>query len=1590
MNLAARWVSGFCAWNWLAWLSILIFVGPLGCRKPERPLEPRSITWAELRVVRSGVTVTPPGEAEREPYARERLADGARLHIAAEGLAWIRRDAGATLLVRGPAELILRAKSVEITAGRVFLDSPPDTNTELETPRGALALTNVRTSVDVLADGTVRAYVLSGEARSEKARALAGEALLLKPNGAPEVTPVAAFDDWTGGLATTDRAAAPAPFGVGTVGARKPGEQGAPRFPLAIQRLAVHVTFEGDFAITEVDQTFFNPSSDTVEGMYGFRTPEGATLERFGVDREGVVVWGHVKERAAAAAQYQQNVYQGSTEDPALLEWDAPGSYKARLYPIAAGTSRRVVVRYAEWLGRTGAHAERRLYVYPMAAEGSEASLPHVEELTVAFDLEHVGAKEVRSGMAGVRQENTLYVRRQDFVPRADLALELFDDGPKAQRAYRAKHAPDLDVLPPADRDDAAEKAKKEADYLLVPLRRELAARPAKGLDLAIVIDASAATDAASLAIARAATRALITHLGDSDRLVIWAGDEGLRPVVAGQDKPAKVDEALRQRVLTELGRLERGGASDLGAMIAEAAAGLDPTREQAVVYIGDGAATVGELSLGALRERLAKSTHPTRLFALGVGDGAHLDVLSGLAAGGFAERIGDANQAARAALRVLEDAERPAWLGVHVDLGPSVERVFPRDPEALLSEQTLLVVGRLAGSATPNSVKLTGDFGARELPLELTTLEDHGDLRRRWAEARLAQMLRDGEGRAAMVDLGVQSGILTPVTSFYVPTKNEMSPLERAEFQARRDQLLQSNARTSTAGVTTPLAAQDESTIDVDRKEGGTGTRAKGEEGSMGAPTPQGQVRYAVRGPADNAPMRGLPAAPAAAAAPVELAPEKPMGGNAMPAVETAKPSPVPSDGERLAKDDTQEFGMIGILDGKAVPGAAATAAASATAPPPDGAKSVTALDAIGAAGLGLRGAGAGGGGRWGDKISESLGNIGTIGHGDSAGEGFGNGQRNLKQSMHAPTLQAGALRVAGRLPAEVIQRIVRQNFGRFRLCYENGLAHTPELRGALTVGFIVGRDGSVINASNESSTLPDAGVIRCVVSAFQGLSFPQPEGGNVTVSYPISFAPGSGSSGAGGALSGVSVSVRVGELPRVLLGCSAAADVSLAERVILWRERLQRAGGDPSSIANVYRSALADCEAPTWRERTRLLGLLLDAIPSVTGQVQLWREMFRDLGANDVIYRGILARVRTPAQMAQLHAALGLKAMDPALLARAIHDAKSPGELVKTLRAMSREWPDDFALALAFVDALEDARDIAGARAEARRLRARPDADAHLRTSVGELYLRLAAASSGEADKSALTAEARRAFGEIVEFSPDDPVARRRLGDLLCAHGWYADARRQYETLQTLAPDDPNVALLLASAAEGQGLLDEALKWAEKGSGVNAPDSVATISARALEATYLAWGRAAAREGKRAKELEALDTRSARVLAATHLGAAEAPGVRVSLTWLHPEFHPTLWSNALGAPMPASEGDPILGVAQVKVPTRTGAYVEVRLEPSEVEHMARLGAEARLTAVFDELGEHERVVDIPVRFARGGPSSQRFAIADGEVRHD
>jgi hypothetical protein len=154
--------------------------------------------------------------------------------------------------------------------------------------------------------------------------------------------------------------------------------------------------------------------------------------------------------------------------------------------------------------------------------------------------------------------------------------------------------------------------------------------------------------------------------------------------------------------------------------------------------------------------------------------------------------------------------------------------------------------------------------------------------------------------------------------------------------------------------------------------------------------------------------------------------------------------------------------------------------------------------------------------------KAAESgpggMGGLGDFGRGGGGGaslgtgQGIGNGHGRLggSHSVKAPTIREGATSVNGRLPPEVIQRIVRQNFGRFRLCYENGLRNNPGLQGRVAVKFVIDRGGSVAMTNDAGSDIGDSNVVQCVVRAFGNLSFPAPEGGMVTVVYPINFNPG------------------------------------------------------------------------------------------------------------------------------------------------------------------------------------------------------------------------------------------------------------------------------------------------------------------------------------------------------------------------------------------------------------------------------------------------------------------------------------------------
>jgi hypothetical protein len=93
--------------------------------------------------------------------------------------------------------------------------------------------------------------------------------------------------------------------------------------------------------------------------------------------------------------------------------------------------------------------------------------------------------------------------------------------------------------------------------------------------------------------------------------------------------------------------------------------------------------------------------------------------------------------------------------------------------------------------------------------------------------------------------------------------------------------------------------------------------------------------------------------------------------------------------------------------------------------------------------------------------------------------------------------------------LPIEVVQRIVRRNLGRFRLCYETALRTNPDLEASVTLRFQIDPTGA-LNGTTVVGTFGDEAFRSCLSRGLEKQRFPLPESGaTVTVAMPLTFTP-------------------------------------------------------------------------------------------------------------------------------------------------------------------------------------------------------------------------------------------------------------------------------------------------------------------------------------------------------------------------------------------------------------------------------------------------------------------------------------------------
>jgi len=714
---------------------------------------------ARLDLAAGDVTVTEAAAATKA-LSGAPLATGARIATGKGARALVRTGDGAAVFLRGDTEIVLLEHGIELGKGELWLDAPRAESDAIEVKLGEHTARASDAGLSVRRDGDdASVYVARGLAiltsPGGRVEVNAGERGVAHAKDAPKVSAVAFWQDWTGGMADQRPLHGAAGSGSGRIYGIDPfAPPGSPARGLGVAQQTVHAVLRGGIAETEVDQTFSNPGSQPLEGWYWFTVPADAVVTSFALETNGQLVEGEVVEKREAAAKYAAAVRQ--SYDPALLEWVDGRSYRARIYPIPASGTRRVVLRYTQLLPTV----EGKLrYVYPLRS----ADPVRFDEFALSVDVGDGGPKARLATSLDATVEpggKLVTMRRSGYVPQADFQLEMAPPKQAPLRAWRFAAGAD------------------QADYVMIRYAPEIdfASMPPQKGAVVVVVDTSASGDETARQLRTAEAEAILRALSDDDRFALVSVDVA-STVLYPEKGLAPATDASIAAALERLSEHGGGGATDLGSMFEPALDLLHGSEQPAIVYVGDGAPTSGETSPDGLMDRMRRSLAGSRarFFAVGVGSDARHELLGELtrAGGGMYLRVDDAEQATDEALRLTSAIKTPTLTDVDVVLDAALDQPFYSATGKLSRGEELVLLARTHRALPPKVTikgRIAGSDVTREYPLDVESGVVTGFVPSLWAAEYVRRLLGSGatadESRVKVLELGLTYGLMTPYTS--------------------------------------------------------------------------------------------------------------------------------------------------------------------------------------------------------------------------------------------------------------------------------------------------------------------------------------------------------------------------------------------------------------------------------------------------------------------------------------------------------------------------------------------------------------------------------------------------------------------------------------------------------------------------------------------------------------------------------------------------------------------------------------------------------------------------------------------------------
>jgi Ca-activated chloride channel family protein len=549
----------------------------------------------------------------------------------------------------------------------------------------------------------------------------------------------------------------------------------------------------------EVEERFVNRGGGLGEVDYVFPLPKGAAFRDLKLSIDGQMVAGETLNATEARRIYEDIVRQ--QRDPALVEWMGHGMLRVRIFPFNAGEERRIIVRFESVAGREG-DAVRVDYFRGSSTNVSRESLAGSRnELggRTNFALTYRAGGELGEAYSPTHE---LDIQRDDAVRRV---------------AIRSG-GPDVTVLVSLRRTSAASVAllanarRNEPGFALITVTPPADVASARlPRDVTFVMDVSGSMSGRKLDQAKAAGRQLLRSLGRDDRfrLIDFSSD-----VRAFRDEFSLATEDNVRAAEQYLDRLEANGGTNISGALQEAlrtdgsrlmAHGARPEfdRLSLVLFMTDGAATVGERDPAAIAAMAARLRRDARVFSFGIGQDVNIGLIEQLAleGRGTPHFVRPDENVERAVGLVATQLRQPLLTDVRIEVEGDVRlsRMYPQAPIDVFAGEDLVLLARYEGSGDANVV-VTGRSGNRKVrwstqrrfPREES---ENAFVPRLWATQRigwLASEKRRNGGNAELDgeirSLGERFGIPTEFTSYLVKEPGMVAsgdPRRDARFRA-------------------------------------------------------------------------------------------------------------------------------------------------------------------------------------------------------------------------------------------------------------------------------------------------------------------------------------------------------------------------------------------------------------------------------------------------------------------------------------------------------------------------------------------------------------------------------------------------------------------------------------------------------------------------------------------------------------------------------------------------------------------------------------------------------------------------------------